>query len=107
MFQLSGKVVTVDRLPNGYAVMRLRRDDAGLLGPEIKLIVPSLVMVRDGLPENGSWVEIGAQSFAETGHSRIAPDIYLVARYIWAADERRGADNSSEPNGDAESFGSR
>lgn len=106
MFQLSGKVVTIDRLPNGYSVMRLRRDDAGLLGPEIKLVVPSLVMVRDGLPEDGAWVEVGAQSFAETGHSRISPDIYLVARYIWAASARSASDTDDGADGEAESIGS-
>lgn len=86
MFQLQGRVVALDRHRDNYAVMELRREQSGLLGATIKVLVPSLVLVRDGEPRRGAYVDVGAQSLAEAGVSRREWDCLLVARYLGEID---------------------
>lgn len=91
MFQLAGRVVALEKCRDQYAILELRREQSGLLGATMKVLVPPPVLVRDGEPQVGSQVEIGAQSLAEAGLARREWDCLLVARYIDAVNGRGGA----------------
>lgn len=95
MFQLVGRVVNLDQRRENYAVLELRREQSGLLGDTIKVLVPPLVLARDGEPSRGAHVEIGAQSLAEAGVSRREWDCLLVARYIGEGDGRLSEDEAT------------
>ncbi|MBA1147084.1 hypothetical protein H0Z60_08415 [Ectothiorhodospiraceae bacterium WFHF3C12] len=82
MFQLVGRVEALHKRRDQYAILELRRHQAGLLGDMVKVLVPALVLVRDGEPDQGAHVEVGAQSLAEAGIPRREWDCLLVARYI-------------------------
>lgn len=97
MFQLHGRVVALDRHRDNYAVMALRREQSGLLGSTIKVLVPPLVLVRDGEPRPGAYVDVGAQSLAEAGVSRREWDCLLVARYLGELDGQLPDDQDEPP----------
>jgi len=61
MYSFTGKVVTKERLQSNYLSLVIQRQQDGLLGSHVHVLVPTLVEVRDGAPQVGSVVEIEAQ----------------------------------------------
>ena len=82
MFQLVGRVEALHKRRDQYAILELRRHQAGLLGDMVKVLVPALVLVRDGVPYRGGRVVVGAQSLGVAGSPRREWDCLLGARYI-------------------------
>jgi len=61
MFHIQGRVTERTLLPDGNYLLWLRREQRGLIGHELALLVPPLVFTRDGWPTPGQWVEITVQ----------------------------------------------
>ncbi|MBA1147318.1 hypothetical protein H0Z60_09615 [Ectothiorhodospiraceae bacterium WFHF3C12] len=60
MFAFSGRIIAAERLESNYLSLILRREREGLLGDTIQVLVPTLVELRDGVPEEGQWAWVEA-----------------------------------------------
>lgn len=60
MFAFSGRVLSAERLKSNYLALVLRHERDGLLGDTIQVLVPTLVELRDGVPDVGAWAWVEA-----------------------------------------------
>lgn len=61
MLAFSGKIVSAQRLESNYLSVSVRREENGLLGPKIQVLVPTLVELRDGPLKVGAIWRFEAQ----------------------------------------------
>lgn len=59
--RLRGSVECIARLPDGYALVGLRETGRGGFAPRFRVLVPTLVLVRDGFPNVDEEVELEAR----------------------------------------------
>jgi len=65
--QIQGRMVYVERLASGYAQIHVDCGDGA--GPIIGVVVPALVLVRDGVPELGQRLEIAVAELTDDQNS--------------------------------------
>jgi len=96
--KLQGIVDRILRLPSGYAVVGVRPGDLGLFGPRTEVLVPTLVLVRDGRPDVGGWLAIEARDLAETGAWGLPERVQWVAqRLVLMGEERLSVEAAGAP----------
>lgn len=79
MLNLHGMVDRIYRLPSGYGVIGIRPGSLGLLGPRAEILVPTLVLVRDGPPRVGAWLTVRIRELADAVVPALPPDVRWVS----------------------------